>query len=109
MTKKETGYVPWRLVKSKNVKGAGFYFEKDKPNLPVKDLTVTNQGATLISGCGFELRDCDIESQCHRMKSIPSSEIQLILWYLMKLYNRQLKNTLLKYFCTDMLSDVCNT
>jgi hypothetical protein len=30
----------------------------------IKDLIVATQGGTLLSGCGFGLRLCDVNSQC---------------------------------------------
>lgn len=52
------------FVKSQKGKGGGFYFEKDNPDLPIKDLIVATQGGTILSGCGFGLRHCDVNSQC---------------------------------------------
>jgi Rrf2 family protein len=52
------------FVKSLKGKGGGFYFEKDKPDLPIKDLIVATQGGNLLSGCGIGLRHCDINNPC---------------------------------------------
>jgi Rrf2 family protein len=52
------------FVKSLKGKGGGFYFDLDKPDLPIKDLIVATEGGTLLSGCGFGLRHCDINNPC---------------------------------------------
>ena len=52
------------FVESLKGKGGGFYFEKDKPDLPIKDLIVSTEGDKKISGCGFGLRYCDVNNPC---------------------------------------------
>ena len=52
------------FIKSQKGKGGGFYFDKDNPNLPIKDLIVATEGGTLLSGCGFGLKHCDVNNQC---------------------------------------------
>ncbi|MDP3024319.1 MAG: Rrf2 family transcriptional regulator [candidate division Zixibacteria bacterium] len=52
------------FVESLKGKGGGFYFEKDKPDLPIKDLIVSTEGDKKISGCGFGLKHCDANDPC---------------------------------------------
>ncbi len=52
------------FVQSQKGKGGGFYFDKDRPDLPIKDLIVATEGGTLLSGCVFGLRQCDVNNQC---------------------------------------------
>jgi Rrf2 family protein len=52
------------FVKSLKGKGGGFYFDINKPDLPIKDFIVATEGGTLFSGCGFGLRNCDITNPC---------------------------------------------
>jgi Rrf2 family protein len=52
------------FVESLKGKGGGFYFEKDKPDLPIKDLIVSTEGDKKISGCGFGLKHCDTNDPC---------------------------------------------
>jgi len=52
------------FVESLKGKGGGFYFYKDKPDLPIKDLIVATEGGTLLYGCGFGLRHCDVNNPC---------------------------------------------
>jgi Rrf2 family protein len=52
------------FVNSLKGKGGGFYFDPEKPELPIKDLIVATEGGNLLSGCGFGLRHCDISNPC---------------------------------------------
>ena len=52
------------FVQSLKGKGGGFYFEKDKPELPIKNLIVATEGQEILSGCGFGLKHCDVENPC---------------------------------------------
>ena len=45
-------------------KGGGFYFDKAKPDIPIKDLIVSTEGAHLLGGCGFGLKHCDANNPC---------------------------------------------
>jgi Rrf2 family protein len=52
------------FVESQKGKGGGFYFDKDKSDLPIKDLIVATEGGSLFAGCGIGLRYCDVNSPC---------------------------------------------
>jgi Rrf2 family protein len=52
------------FVKSQKGKGGGFYFNKDNPDLPIKDLIAATEGGTRLSACGFGLRHCDVDKPC---------------------------------------------
>jgi Rrf2 family protein len=52
------------FVSSIKGKGGGFYFERDKKDLPLKDLIIAIEGNKLISGCGFGLKSCDENNPC---------------------------------------------
>lgn len=52
------------LVASLKGKGGGFYFEKDKPDLALKDLIKFTEGDKTFSGCGFGLKHCDKNNPC---------------------------------------------
>ena len=64
-----TAKILHRMVKSGFVaslkgKGGGFYFEKEKRDLPIKDLIVVTEGNKSFSGCGFGLKYCDDNNPC---------------------------------------------
>jgi len=64
-----TAKILHRMVKSGFVaslkgKGGGFYFEKEKRDLPIKDLIVATEGNKSFSGCGFGLKHCDDNNPC---------------------------------------------
>jgi Rrf2 family protein len=52
------------FIKSVKGKGGGFYFDPDKPDLPLKDLIYATEGSTTFSGCGFGLNKCDDANPC---------------------------------------------
>lgn len=52
------------FVESLKGKGGGFYFDKEKPDLPIKDLIIATEGNKLFVGCGFGLKSCDCENPC---------------------------------------------
>jgi len=52
------------FIKSQKGKGGGFYFDAEKPDLPIHDLIVETEGGTILSGCGFGLRNCDTNNPC---------------------------------------------
>jgi Rrf2 family protein len=64
-----TAKILHRMVKSGFVaslkgKGGGFFFEKSKPELPIKELILSTEGAKSFSGCGFGLKHCDENNPC---------------------------------------------
>lgn len=52
------------FIGSAKGKGGGFYFEKDKPDLKLKDLIVNIEGEGTLTQCGFGLKNCDSENPC---------------------------------------------
>lgn len=52
------------FVKSVKGKGGGFYFDSEKPALPVRELVNATEGDKIFSGCGFGLKHCDSENPC---------------------------------------------
>ena len=52
------------FVQSLKGKGGGFYFEKDKPGLPLKSLIIETEGDEVLSGCGFGLKQCNAGNPC---------------------------------------------
>jgi Rrf2 family protein len=45
-------------------KGGGFYFDPDKPDLPLVKLISATEGDKSFSGCGFGLKICDSDDPC---------------------------------------------
>lgn len=45
-------------------KGGGFFFDPDKPDLPLIKLISATEGDRSFSGCGFGLKHCDSENPC---------------------------------------------
>lgn len=52
------------FVGSLKGKGGGFFFETDKPDLPILDLIRTIEGDRSFSGCGFGLKQCNEKNPC---------------------------------------------
>jgi len=64
-----TAKILHRMVKSGFVlslkgKGGGFYFEKEKPEVAIKELILAIEGSKSFSGCGFGLKHCDDNNPC---------------------------------------------
>ena len=51
-------------VQSLKGKGGGFFFDKDKPDITIKELVELTGGSKVISGCGFGLKHCDEDNPC---------------------------------------------
>jgi Rrf2 family protein len=45
-------------------KGGGFFFDTEKPALPLKNLIEATEGDRSFSGCGFGLKHCDGNYPC---------------------------------------------
>jgi Rrf2 family protein len=45
-------------------KGGGFLFERDKPDLSIKEVITSIQGDSIITGCGFGLSHCSNDNPC---------------------------------------------
>ena len=61
------------FVESIKGKGGGFYFDKNKPNVTLKDLVSSIEGDKSFIGCGFGLKQCDENNPCplhHQFSSI---------------------------------------
>jgi Rrf2 family protein len=56
--------VKFGFLQSLKGKGGGFYFDKDKPEVPIKDLIRAIEGDKTIAGCGFGLKNCSSSNPC---------------------------------------------
>ena len=45
-------------------KGGGFFFDKDKPEITIKELIFSIEGNRTITGCGFGFKNCSAENPC---------------------------------------------
>lgn len=45
-------------------KGGGFFFDPDKPDLPLISLISATEGDRSFSGCGLGLKKCDTDNPC---------------------------------------------
>jgi Rrf2 family protein len=52
------------FIESQKGKGGGFYFDIQKPDLPIKQLIIAIEGDNLFRGCGFGLKQCDDNNPC---------------------------------------------
>jgi Rrf2 family protein len=52
------------FLRSLKGKGGGFYFEPDKPDLPIITLISAIEGDRSFSGCSFGLKQCDSDNPC---------------------------------------------
>ena len=52
------------FIESQKGKGGGFYFDKKKPDLSLKQLIIATEGDNLFCGCGFGLKQCDENNPC---------------------------------------------
>jgi Rrf2 family protein len=52
------------FLKSLKGKGGGFFFDHDKPDLPIISLISAIEGDRSFSGCSFGLKQCDPENPC---------------------------------------------
>ena len=52
------------FVNSAKGKGGGFYFDADKPELPLKDIIVATEGGKIFTGCGFGMKHCSESNPC---------------------------------------------
>jgi Rrf2 family protein len=64
-----TAKILQRLVKmgllfSVKGKGGGFYFDPERPELPLKEIIIATEGSKTFSGCGFGLKHCDENNPC---------------------------------------------
>jgi len=52
------------LLESLKGKGGGFFFDENKPDLPLIKLITATEGDKSFSGCGFGLKHCDENNPC---------------------------------------------
>ena len=52
------------LIMSLKGKGGGFFFDKDKPELTIKELINATGGNKIFLGCGFGLKNCSADYPC---------------------------------------------
>lgn len=52
------------LLESLKGKGGGFFFDENKPDLPLVKLITATEGDKSFSGCGFGLKHCDENYPC---------------------------------------------
>ena len=52
------------FVMSLKGKGGGFFFDKDRPELTIKELITSTSGDKLITSCGFGLKNCTPDNPC---------------------------------------------
>ena len=52
------------FIRSIKGKGGGFFFDPDKPDLPLVKLITATEGDKSYSGCGFGLKHCDETNPC---------------------------------------------
>jgi Rrf2 family protein len=52
------------FIMSLKGKGGGFYFDKDKAELTIKELITAIEGHNIITGCGFGLKNCSPDNPC---------------------------------------------
>ncbi len=52
------------LIESQKGKNGGFYFNPDKPDLPLKHVISSVEGNGIFENCGFGLKNCDSKNPC---------------------------------------------
>jgi Rrf2 family protein len=52
------------LVQSSKGKGGGFYFDKNKPELALKEVIQFTEGTDIFSSCAFGLKQCSDVHPC---------------------------------------------
>jgi len=52
------------FIQSVKGKGGGFFFDKDKPDIPLEKLISATGSDRSFKGCGFGLKHCDEENPC---------------------------------------------
>lgn len=52
------------FIRSMKGKGGGFFFDPEKPDLPVINLISAIEGDRTYSGCSFGLKECDPNNPC---------------------------------------------
>ena len=52
------------FVMSRKGKGGGFFFDKEKSELTIRELITATEGDKIITGCGFGLKNCSPDNPC---------------------------------------------
>lgn len=52
------------FVSSQKGRGGGFFFDLEKPAVPIRDVIIALEGDELFKGCGFGLKFCDENNPC---------------------------------------------
>lgn len=52
------------FIQSVKGKGGGFFFDPDKPDLPLEKLISATEGDRTFSGCAFGLKQCSDDQPC---------------------------------------------
>jgi Rrf2 family protein len=52
------------FLESMKGKNGGYYFNSEKPAVPLKDLIIAIEGKKIFTGCGFGLSQCDENNPC---------------------------------------------
>lgn len=52
------------FIESIKGKNGGYFFDSEKPELPLKNVVVAIEGDKIFTGCGFGLKHCDDENPC---------------------------------------------
>jgi Rrf2 family protein len=52
------------FLESMKGKNGGYYFNPEKPVVPLKDVVVAIEGDKILTGCGFGLSQCDENNPC---------------------------------------------
>jgi Rrf2 family protein len=52
------------FLKSQKGKNGGFYFDPEKPDLPLRSLIAATEGEKSFSGCGLGLNKCNESNPC---------------------------------------------
>jgi len=57
------------FVSSQKGRGGGFFFDPEKPAVPIRDVIIAVEGDEIFTGCGFGLKLCDENNPCPLHKS----------------------------------------
>jgi Rrf2 family protein len=73
--------VRFGFLRSLKGKGGGFFFDPDKPDLPLIKLISATEGDRSFSGCGFGLKNCDSDNPCplHEKYSVVRESINKLI------------------------------
>lgn len=69
------------FVRSVKGKGGGFFLDKEKKDLPLKEIIIAIEGDELFVGCGFGLKNCDCNNPCplHHQYGLIRNEINKLV------------------------------